>query len=268
MTSRPFTVSLLAAAAILPAALSFAESHSSKPGMVFIPAGDFLRGRSHVLPDDDLKWFPELLKDDRPVRKTYVDAFYLDQYEVTNQQYAAFAKATSHRTPPNWIKGAVPPGKEKLPVADIDWNEASAYCTWAGKRLPTEAEWERAARGLAEGKTYPWGDRKVTKQDACYDTMKGPCAIGQFAPNDFGLYDMAGNVWEWTSDWYAKDYYASAPDRNPRGPETGQYRVIRGGAWSDVPKYLTCAYRSWARPLERSPNIGVRCAISFSGKSR
>lgn len=257
MILRLFTVSLLVAAG------SWAAEPPAKRGMVFIPGGEFLRGRSHALPDDGVKWFPELVQDDRPARAIAVDPFYLDQYEVTNEQFQRFVEATRHRAPYNWPKGQLPAGKEKLPVAAIDWNDARAYCEWAGKRLPTEAEWERAARGLAEGKVYPWGDQRPTKQDACYDTLKGPCPVGQFPANSFGLYDMAGNVWEWTADWYAREYYAAAPGRNPKGPERGQYRVIRGGSWADVTKYLTCAYRSWARPLERSPNIGVRCAAGF-----
>jgi iron(II)-dependent oxidoreductase len=231
--------------------------------MVFVPGGEFLRGRSHALPDDGVKWAPELVQDDRPVRAVTLDPFYLDQYEVTNEQFSRFVQATRHRPPYNWLKGKVPAGKEKLPVAAIDWNDAVAYCEWVGKRLPTEAEWERAARGLAEGKVYPWGDQRPSKNDACYDTLKGPCPVGQFPPNYFQLYDMAGNVWEWTADWYAREYYETAAGKNPTGPATGMYRVFRGGSWADVPKYLTCSYRSWARPLERSPNIGVRCAVGF-----
>lgn len=231
--------------------------------MVFIPGGEFLRGRSNPLPDDDLKWFPELLKDDRPVRKIHVDPFYLDAREVTNDQYAAFVKATRHRAPYNWPGGKLPQGGGQLPVVDVDWNDATAYCKWAGKRLPAEAEWERACRGIAEGATYPWGARAPTRKDARYDTLDGPGPVGQFPPNHFGLYDMAGNAWEWTSDWYEKDYYAVAPERNPAGPASGLYRVLRGGSWADVTKFLTCAHRSWARPLERSPNIGFRCAASF-----
>jgi formylglycine-generating enzyme required for sulfatase activity len=236
--------------------------------MVFIPGGEFARGRTHKLPDDGLQWWPELLQDDRPVKRLWVDAFYLDTHEVTCQDYARFVKAAKHRAPYNWPKGELPAGKERLPVAAVDWNDASAYCAWAGKRLPTEAEWERAARGLAEGTKYPWGDRNPTKQDACYDTLGGPCEVGKFKANYFGLYDMAGNVWEWTLDWYERRWYEKSPDRNPRGPVDGQYRVIRGGSWADVTKYLTCAHRSWARPLERSPNIGIRCAKDFRTASR
>ncbi len=232
--------------------------------MVFVPGGEFARGRTHKLPDDGLQWWPELLTDDRPVRKIRVDPFYVDAYETTVAQYAAFVKATKHRAPYNWAGGAPPKGKEKNPVAAIDWNDAKAYCEWADKRLPTEAEWERAARGITEGAKYPWGERNPTKKDACYDTLAGPCDVGQFVPNYFGLYDVSGGVWEWTSDWYEREYYKSAPEVNPRGPGKGSYRVIRGGSWADLPKYLTLAHRSWLRPLERSPNVGVRCVKSFA----
>jgi formylglycine-generating enzyme required for sulfatase activity len=238
---------------------------AADPGMVFIPGGEYLRGRSHALPDDGLKWDPVLLQDERPVKRIRLDPFYLDAREVTIGQYAGFVKAKKHRAPYNWAKGEMPAGKEKFPVAAVDWFDASAYCEWSGKRLPTEAEWERAARGVAEGRKYPWGDREPSKQDACYDTLGGPCEVGKSAANYLGLFDMAGNVWEWTADRYGREYYKAAPEANPRGPGEGQYRVIRGGSWADVTKYLTNSYRSWARPLERSPNIGIRCAKSFGG---
>ncbi len=236
---------------------------AAEPGMVFIPGGEYLRGRMHALPDDGLKWDPVLLQDERPVKRIKVDPFYMDAREVTNEQFAAFVKAKKHRAPYNWAKGEMPAGKEKLPVAAVDWFDASAYCGWAGKRLPTEAEWERAARGLADGHKYTWGDREPTRKDACYDTLGGPCEVAKYPANHFGLFDMAGGVWEWTTDWYEREYYQSAPESNPRGPEKGQYRVLRGGSWADIAKYLTNSYRSWARPLERSPNIGIRCAKSF-----
>src|SRR5712692_4430269 len=152
---------------------------AAEPGMVFIPGGEYLRGRSHKLPDDNLKWFPTLIKDDRPVRTIYVDPFYLDEHEVTNEEYAAFVKATKHRAPYNWPKGAVPEGKGKLPVVDVSWEDAIAYAKWANRRLPTEAEWERACRGLDVGKKYPWGDRGPTKSDARYNVLEGPGEVCQ-----------------------------------------------------------------------------------------
>lgn len=238
-------------------------SNKGHAGMAFIPAGEFLRGRSHSLPDDSLKWFPTLLKDDRPVRKTFISAFYLDEHEVTNKQYLQFVLGTKHPAPYNWPRGKLPAGKETLPVVDVNWVDANAYCVWAGKRLPTEAEWERASRGLMEGGKYPWGDGAPTKSSSHFDSLDGPYPVRQFPPNYFGLFDMAGNVWEWCNDWYGKDYYQSAPDCDPKGPDTGLYRVLRGGSWADEPKFLTCANRSWARPAERSPNIGFRCAKSL-----
>lgn len=258
---------LLVRLTLFAAAVTTGLAAAAEPGMVFVPGGEYLRGRSHKLPDDGLKWFPVLLQDEQPVKRIKVGPFYLDAREVTIGQYAAFIKAKKHRAPYNWPKSEAPAGKEKYPVAGVDWHDAAAYCAWAGgKRLPTEAEWERAARGLAEGQKYPWGEREPTKKDACYDTLGGPCETGKFAANYFGLFDMAGNVWEWTADWYGREYYKTAPEANPRGPEQGQYRVIRGGSWADVAKYLTNSYRSWARPLERSPNIGIRCAAGLNAR--
>src|SRR5262245_61803051 len=253
---------LLLTLAALSGALRILGGDDGRAGMVFIPAGPYLRGRSHSLPDDHLKWFPTLLKDDQPARQVFVSAFYLDENEVTNGQYLAFVKATGHKAPYNWPKGELPTGKEKFPVVDVSWDEANAYCRWAGKRLPTEAEWERAARGLTEGRRYPWGDDPPSKSNSRFDSVDGPGEVKQFQPNYFGLYDVAGNVWEWCGDWYAKDYYASAPERDPPGPASGLYRTLRGGSWADEAKFLTCAHRSWARPAERSPNIGFRCAQS------
>jgi formylglycine-generating enzyme required for sulfatase activity len=241
---------------------------AGEPGMVFIPGGEFQRGRTQKLPDDGLKWYPEVMKDDRPVKPITVDPFYMDEHEVTNERYAAFVQATKHRAPYNWPGGKVPVGKEKYPVADVSWDDAAAFAKWAGKRLPTEAEWERACRGLLEGLTYPWGQAKPDKTLARYNSVEGPAPVRSVKPNYFGLYDMAGNVWEWCADWYEKDYYAEAPAKNPPGPATGRYKVLRGGSWADEEKYLTCAYRSWARPAERSPNIGFRCVKSFAAKAQ
>jgi len=236
---------------------------AAEPGMVFIPGGEFQRGRNYSLPDDGLKWVPYLVKDDRPVRPITLTPYYLDEHEVTNAEYAKFVRAKKHRSPYNWPKGDVPAGKENVPVADISWEDAAAFAKWAGKRLPTEAEWERACRGLSVSATYPWGDAKADKKLARFDAIDGPAPVCQFPKNSLGLCDMAGNVWEWVSDWYEREYYANAPAKDPSGPGSGMYRVLRGGSWADEEKYLRCAYRSWARPAERSPNIGFRCAKSF-----
>ncbi len=181
-------------------------------------------------------------------------------HEVTNREYAERVGAGHAEAPYYWPEGRPPPGREDEPVANITWAEADAYCRWRGKRLPTEAEWERACRGGLAAQKYPWGAEDADETRAHYDSVKGPLRVCSFPKNGYGLCDMAGNVWEWTADRYAQDYYRSGPDENPSGPDEGPYRVMRGGSWADVPKFLTCAHRSFARPQERSPNIGFRCA--------
>lgn len=231
--------------------------------MVLIPGGEFQRGRTFVWADYDVKWYPNPAKDDLPVRKITVDSFYLDEAEVTNERFAAFARDTSHRAPYSWPAGKFPEGKEKYPVVDVSWDDASEFCAWEGKRLPTEAEWEHAARGSQEGRMYPWGDEKITGKDAVFNQVDGPRPVCSRNKSEFGLCDMIGNVWEWCSDWYGQHYYQDAPDHNPKGPDTGNYRVLRGGSWFDVPPlFLTSSYRSWARQKERSPTIGFRCAVN------
>ena len=259
MNSRRSTANAAALLLLFGAVLSAAE-----PGMVFIPGGEFARGRTYKWGDYDLKWSPAAHNDDTPVRTISVDPFYLDESEVTNSRYAAFAKATKNRLPYHWIKGEIPEAKQQHPVVNVSWDDAAAYCAWQGQRLPTEAEWERAARGGLEARMYPWGDEAITRAAAHYqaETTAPVCSK---AKNRFGLCDMIGNVWEWTADWYGRTYYASAPARNPTGPGTGLYRVLRGGSWFDEPPlFLSCSYRSWARQSERSPTVGFRCAKSLA----
>jgi len=245
---------------LLLAAAAFASA--AEPGMVSIPGGEFQRGRSYEWKDYKVAYYPSANQDDTPVRSIYVDPFYLDKTEVTNLQYAAFLKATRHRAPFHWRKGAPSEGKDQHPVVNVSWDDATAFCAWQQKRLPTEAEWERAARGLAEGTMYPWGDRPPTVEDAHYGSQD-TAPVCRTKRNEFGLCDMIGNVWEWTSDRYGRTYYAEAPARNPQGPAEGIYRVLRGGSWFDQPPlFLTTAYRSWSRPTERSSTIGIRCAKS------
>lgn len=236
---------------------------AAEPGMVFVPGGEFTRGRNFPWPDADVPWYPTSHQDDKPARAVRLDPFYLDEAEVTNERYAAFVKAERHRAPYHWIKGQVPEGKEKLPVVNVSWEDATAFCEAEGKRLPTEAEWERAARGGLEKGMFPWGDRAITAKDARYNS-DGPVAVCSKEKNRYGLCDMIGNVWEWCSDWYARTYYAESPEESPKGPETGLYRVLRGGSWFDQPPlFLMVSYRSWARSGERSATIGFRCAKGF-----
>ena len=240
--------------------LALAPAQAQAPGMASIPAGPFEMGRSHALPDDGLRWFPVLLRDDQPIRTIDLDAFQLDRHEVVNREFAAFVRETGAKPPFYWPQGEPPAGKEEQPVANVTWDEARAYCEWRGKRLPTEAEWEKACRGGLDEKKYPWGDDDCSKERAHYNSVDGPTTVCSHEPNGYGLCDMAGNVWEWTADWYARTWYEDAPAKDPKGPATGEYRVLRGGSWADVEKFLTCAHRSYARPIERSPNIGFRCA--------
>jgi len=235
----------------------------AEAGMVFFPAGEFLRGRSYDDPETKVAWYPNPLRDDLPVKPIHIDPFYMDEHEVTIGEYAQFVKATKHRAPPVWREGRAPSGKEHFPVADVSWEDARNYCAWKGKRLPMEAEWERACRGLTEKAKYPWGDGAPTKASVRFDGLEGPLAVCSLPKTRMGLCDIAGNLWEWTADWYGKDYYSEAPGRNPPGPASGIYRVLRGGSWFDKQDFLTCSHRSWARPGERSPNIGFRCAKSF-----
>jgi formylglycine-generating enzyme required for sulfatase activity len=230
--------------------------------MVSFPAGEFTRGRTYVWSDYDVKWYPNPAKDDTPAKKISLDAFQLDAAEVTNERFAAFVKATGHTPPYYWRNGQMPEGKEKHPVVNVTWHDAVAFCAWEGKRLPTEAEWERSCRGqTADNRMFPWGDRDATTKDAHYGVYDGPLPVCSKPKSDAGLCDIVGNVWEWTADWYDRKYYEVAPDSNPKGPEKGIYRVLRGGSWFDLPKlFLSCAYRSWAREAERSPTIGFRCA--------
>ena len=230
--------------------------------MAPIPAGDYLRGRNFPWSDYDVAWYPNPAKDDTPARPLKIAAFSIDVAEVTNVRYQSFVKATARPAPYHWKQDQPAAAKVNHPVYNVSYDDAVAFCAWdGGKRLPTEAEWERAARGPFEGKIYPWGDRAITPADAVYEGKDGPAPVCSKAKNGFGLCDMTGNLWEWCADWYDRKYYETASAENPTGPASGQYRVLRGGSWFDVPPlFLSLPYRSWARPPERSPTIGFRCA--------
>lgn len=225
---------------------------------VTIPAGSFEMGRHKLTADDKTTMRPHVLLDDRPVHTVQLNAYRLDAYEVTHAQYAEFVKTTGRAAPYHWLNGAVPKGLAKVAVYNVTWEDARAYCAAQGGRLPTEAEWERAARGDKVGQSYPWGDKFDAKLARANSTQPGE--VGQYPPNAFGLYDMAGGMSEWTADWFEREYYAKSPAANPTGPPEGLYKVIRGGAWSDAASRVTVFFRNWVRPTMRQPNIGFRCA--------
>ena len=190
-------------------------------------------------------------ENERPVHSVWVDSFEIGTHAVTNAEYARF-DPPPRRDDPNF-------NDPDQPVVAVSWFDATRYCEWLGSRfrLPTEAEWERAARGGVEGKRYPWGD---DPPDDSRRTLIGPERVGRRAPNGYGLYDMCENVHEWCSDWFAADYYAEAPSRNPRGPQSGSRRVSRGGSWRHQVKVTRCAARSSIPPELRYTDYGFRVA--------
>jgi formylglycine-generating enzyme required for sulfatase activity len=220
---------------------------SAPPGMVYVPAGEFIMGSD------------EGSSDEQPVHTVYLDAFYIDRTEVTNTQYQECVEAEACGTPSSTIFYD-DADYAQHPVVYVSWNDADAYCRWAGKRLPTEAEWEKAARGT-DGRTYPWGegiDCDRAQYDEC-DFGTVPVGSKPKGTSLYGALDMAGNVWEWVADWYDFGYYIRSPDRNPPGPDPGGYRVLRGGSWRDLQWYARCACRG---PSIRRKNndVGFRCA--------
>jgi len=231
--------------------------------MVLVPAGEFMMGSGK---DDQLADGNE-----RPLHQIYLDAYYLDQYEVTTSRYARFLQQQRKYNPPSaWSEQILKQHGQK-PVIYVSWYDAYAYCAWAGKRLPTEAEWEKAARGTDQ-RLYPWGNEVPLPQRANFNQSseasytayyEALTDVGSFeqGKSPYGLYDMTGNVWEWVTDWYESDYYAKSPDRNPKGPSSGKNRVLRGGGWSSKPHDLRSTIRLGHYPPSGSwQDTGFRCA--------
>jgi formylglycine-generating enzyme required for sulfatase activity len=257
---------------------------ASQPNLARIPAGDFMMGAA----DGD--------ENERPVHRVHVSEFFIGRFPVTHDEYARFVQATGHQTPgvgslPLVAMGGrdalfrdlaapyvwgqePPPGRGSHPVVLVRFDDAVAYCRWLtgeigrAVRLPTEAEWERAARGGIDGQQYPWGDELDASQcnflpDPAVKRQRGTRPTGMYPPNAFGLYDMCGNVWEWVSDWYAADYYVRSESRDPTGPETGTMRLVRGGSWVNADALLLrCAYRHSVPPDTYAHSIGFRIACS------
>jgi formylglycine-generating enzyme required for sulfatase activity len=256
------------------------------PELALIPGGEFLMG------SEDAE------EDERPVHRVHVDDILIGVQPVTNADYARFVRDTGHRAPAVyelplvvtaggaererlfrhtgapyvWDDVHPPPGRADHPVTLVRFDDAVAYCAWLSAstrrvfRLPTEAEWEKAARGGVESKRYPWGDRLDHNMsnflvDPASKASHGTTPCRLYPPNAFGLFDVAGNVWEWVQDWYDPGYYAVSPARNPAGPPAGYLRVLRGGGWlvADV-RMLSCSHRHEVPPDTYSYAIGFRVA--------
>jgi sulfatase modifying factor 1 len=207
--------------------------------------------------------------DEKPVHRVWVDAFELAAYQVTNAEYACFLAATSAALPPCWSD--VNFNHPRMPVVAVSWHEASSYCEWlssvTGKqyRLPSEAEWERAARGGAEGFLYPWGDAPPeTVPDYSKRWKLGPEPVGLYAPNAYGLYNLGDNLHEWCADWYDDAYYGCSPERNPQGPKSGTRKASRGGSWRHHIKVTRTAARSSIPPEFQYADYGFRIARSLA----
>lgn len=221
--------------------------------MVLIPPGEFLMGSEE-------KDFPN----ERPRRKVYLDAYYIDKYEVTAASYRLFTQATGRPAPRQTF-----PDKDRYPAVYMTWKDAMAYCEFHGKRLPTEAQWEKAARGGSEGR-YSFGDDKGQLGAYAWhwgNSGKTVHPVGGRKPNGYGLYDMEGNVLEWTADWYDPDYYSGGPAVNPQGPAEGREKVIRGGSAFVSADLCRPAARMRSGPDTRYSVKGFRCAAALPAKT-
>ncbi|MFZ0318445.1 MAG: SUMF1/EgtB/PvdO family nonheme iron enzyme [Candidatus Sulfotelmatobacter sp.] len=231
-----------------------------EPSLVAITGAWFLMGSDH---GQDCE---------RPVHRVWVDGFALAATQVTNAEYAAYLNSTGRAAPPFWSdKNFADP---QQPVTGVSWFEADYYCQWLSSqtgriyRLPTEAEWERAARGDLEQKDFPWGDEAPQLlKDYATSWQTGPEAVARYAPNALGLYNICDNVHEWCSDWYDPGYYAVSPNRNPRGPEArsgvGQRKASRGGSWRHHVKVSRCSARSSIPPEFQYADYGFRVACNL-----
>jgi formylglycine-generating enzyme required for sulfatase activity len=231
--------------------------------MIHVPEGAFRMGNAPG----------EGRADATPARTVFVDAFFIDEVEVTNRRYEWFVHETGHRRPPNPYDAGpllLTPFIAELPVVQVTWHDAADYCQWAGKRLPTEAEWEKAARGT-DGRRYPWGNDPPTPHHATFDRewdgvhtlhAAGTRPEGR---SPYGVHDLAGNAREWVEDWYDAESYRSALERNPQGPASGVLKVIRGGSWHSPVADIAAAARGRGGFALRTHGTGFRCARSPSG---
>lgn len=220
--------------------------------MVLVPAGEFTMGSDKG--DDD----------EQPVHRVFLDSFYIDKFEVTNGRFAKFVEAIQSEPPWGFADKETPVTHPDQPVRWVNWMDAMGYCLWVGKRLPTEAEWEKAARGT-DGRVYPWGNDVPTPAHAVFGLKEGADTVSSIGNHDkgkspYGVHDMAGNLYEWTIDWYDEQFYTKNPAINPRGPVEGTAKVQRGGSYTNSGYRLRSSFRTKGDPTEHDPNVGFRCA--------
>ncbi|MCK4473565.1 MAG: SUMF1/EgtB/PvdO family nonheme iron enzyme [Anaerolineae bacterium] len=230
--------------------------------MVYVPAGEFLMGAT----DAD----SEAGEDEKPPHRVYLDGFWIDRTEVTNAQYRKCVEARACREPWCWDESNFGYHDRfnalDQPVVCVLWNNAHDYAAWVGGRLPTEAEWEKAARGT-DGRKYPWGNEAPDCSKANYkDCVGGTTAVGSCpeGASPYGALDMAGNAWEWTTDKYGEDYYTHSPSHNPQGPDSGGFRVMRGGAFLGDPRNIRCTARYRGSPKYRPWWYGFRVVVPYT----
>ncbi len=238
--------------------------------MALIAEGSFAMGVPKAARDGGM--------DERPNHDVFVDSFYMDIYEVTNGRYLQFVTDTGHRVPQHptdanrglWQGNMMPESVTDLPVINVDWFDSAAYCEWAGKRLPTEAEWEKAAKGDNDWR-FAWGDMEPTNEHANFNQVawRGEATLVQVGmyekgKSPYGIYDVAGNVWEWVSDWYQVDYYSHSPTHNPQGPETGKDKTLRSSGWQGETPQMRVFTRIKSVPTDRNDSTGFRCAQAIS----
>ena len=237
------------AGAIAPRAGQVRMNPRDELNYIWIPPGTFMMGCS---PGDT-----ECRKSEIPSHQVSIsNGFWIGQTEVTVAAYRRFASATGRQMPPaptfnsGWAS-------QSMPITNVNWVEAQAYCTWAGGRLPTEAEWEYSARGGEPRARYGEPDKVAwyagNSQGQTHD-------VAQKQANAFGLFDTLGNVWEWVNDWYDEDYFHKSPARDPAGPASGDFRVLRGGSWFYYPRFIRVSVRACLNPQGRVGNFGIRCA--------
>jgi formylglycine-generating enzyme required for sulfatase activity len=239
--------------------------------MIWIPAAKFSMGSNPDHVQQAAEWCKcgkRQFEDEQYMHEVQVSGFYIDKYEVTNRQFQAFADATGYRTDAEKKNEAqtwrteYTAGKDSHPVVWMSWNDAHAYCEWAGKRLPTEAQWEKAARGT-DARLWPWGNNWDNELLNSGEGGRGATVpVGSFADGAsfYGAMDMAGNVWEWVNDWYEAGYYQSGVTTDPQGPEGGVDRVLRGGGYNNGLHDVRVANRHKGGQAGYAPDHGVRCA--------